>query len=548
MGRIWIKNGTLIDGSGAGRYKADVVIENDRIAKIYKDAEVTLPSEDMTVLDVSGAVVTPGFIDVHRHCDRSPFDAQLGVHSACNPDGGYAEVLLRQGITTTITGNCGISMYPLSQDITVRKQMQDYYAPILGDFSMCEDIQTFPDYMHSLGQVPLAVNTMAMIGIGAVRICVNGFSDRPLTRGQIQMCQAIVEDAMKKGAPGATIGLMYLPECYSTVDELGEILKPLGKYDKILCTHIRGEGDSLVTSVEEVIEIARRAGCKLEISHLKSCGIKNWRKEIYRVIERIDAANARGQKVYCDFYPYDCGSTTLMSLIPPAFVKGDLSAALRRMGTPEGVDLLREMLTRDYEDWDNYVISLGWDKAEISSVSRPENQWMIGKNIKEIAEEGDFKDEVEAASRILLSENGNVAIVIHSMDQQDVDTIAKLPYSIVISDAIYADTNRPHPRMYGAFPHVIRDFVENRRILTLEEAIHKMTGLPAERFGIKNRGVIREGNLADLNIFEEKEFCDNATYQNPTLLPSGLRYCLVNGRIAVDKDRVVNYSLGKILR
>lgn len=538
MSSVLIRNGWVIDGSGTAAFQADVLIQDQFIRAIQPGLT---PAPETQVLDAKNLVLTPGFIDIHRHCDTGPLQ-----DNAPFPD--YGDVLLRQGITTTVTGNCGISLYPLSPNAQVRSEMQSYYAPVLGPITAYQQITSYQDYMAALAERSLPVNTMAMIGTGAVRIAVNGFSEEPLTPEQVEQGRGMVEAAMQQGAPGASIGLMYLPECYASVQELGRILEPLGKYDRILCTHIRGEGDSLVRSIAEVIEIARLAGCRLEISHFKSCGLKNWGKGIYEAIDLIEAARHKGQKVYCDFYPYDCGSTTLLSLIPPAFVAGDLARALQQMQTRSGQQQLRDMLAREYADWDNYVISLGWDKAEISAVERPENQWMIGKNITEIAREGSFADEVEAAASLLVAENGNVAIVIHSMDSRDVDAVAKLPDSLVISDAIYAETKRPHPRMYGAFPHVIHDFVAERRVLSLETAVKKMTSLPAQRMRLDKRGSLKVGYYADINVFDPSRFQDHATYAEPTELPAGLSWTLINGRIVLKNDQIQNKQAGQLLK
>jgi N-acyl-D-amino-acid deacylase len=537
-----IRQGLICDGTGTEPFTGDVMIEGDRITGVSHEIQ---RDNETDVIDAEGCIVTPGFIDIHRHCDKKPLDEKDGLISGKHP---YGEVLLRQGITTVAAGNCGISMTPLSPDENIRDQMYDYYAPVLGDISRYRHIGTFSGYMDELERCDLPVNTMALIGLGAVRISVNGFSDTRLSQDQIRICQEKVEEALICGAPGVSIGLMYLPECYSTAEETGEILKPLGRYDRVLCTHIRGEGDSLVKSVEEVIEIARVAGCRLEISHFKSCGIKNWGIEIYKAVRLIDDANRRGQRVTCDFYPYDCGSTTLMSLIPPKFIGGDPKSAISILKTEKGREKLRSALKKEYEDWDNYVISLGWDKAEISAVSREENRWMLGKNITEIAREGRYADEVEAVSELLVSENGSVAIIIKSMDQRDVDEIAKLPYSAVISDAIYAENARPHPRMYGAFPRVISDYVVKRKILSLQGAVSKMTSIPAKRMKISDRGCIREGMFADLNVFKLDEFRDTASYEEPEKLACGIKLCFVNGRKAVENDKILNSDLGRLIK
>lgn len=532
-----IVGGMIYDGEGNPPFVGDIRIWNDKISEVGYCLERNGKEE---IFDAEGLAVTPGFIDIHRHCDKKPFEKE-------NNGDPYGEVLLRQGITTTVTGNCGISMYPLSGDAKTAAQMRDYYAPVLGDIGEYSDVVGYEEYLKRLRECRLPVNTGSMIGMGAVRIAVNGFSDRPLTGEEVQRCRNIIEEALRLGAAGVSIGLMYLPECYETARELGEILKPVGKYGRIVTAHIRGEGDSLVKSVEEAIRIGKLAGCRMQISHFKSCGLRNWRKEIFRAIDCIEKARREGQQVACDFYPYDCGSTTLLSMIPPAFAKGGLREMLEELETENGRNRLREMLKRSYEDWDNYAVSLGWDKVLLSSAADPRNQEMIGKSIPQIARAWGCTDEIEAVARLLVSERGTAAAIIRSMDQEDIDTVARLPYSCVISDAIYAQTDRPHPRMYGAFPRVIREYVRERGVLTMQEAVRKMTGIPAERMRIALRGKIREGYYADLNVFSPEEFRDTADYISPAQFPAGLRYCFVNGSLAVKEDAVLEDGKGSLV-
>lgn len=538
MGKILIQNGIVYNGKDDSGVKQDIRIENERIAEVGTDL---LQREGEMVINAGGMTVTPGFIDIHRHCDKSPLEQE-------QTKGDYGQVLLRQGITTVITGNCGISMYPLHNDPDVIKQMQNYYEPVLGNIRPYSSVASYRDYMEKLSDCSLPVNTGAMIGMGAVRIAVKGFDAGRFTAEEIETCKGIIRDALDAGAPGASIGLMYLPECHESAEELGEILKPVGAAGKIVTAHIRGEGDSLVKSIEEAILIGRLAECRMEISHLKSCGTVNWNREIYRAIACIEEARRNGQQVVCDFYPYDCGSTTLMSMIPPTFVNGDIGAALKRLESKAGQEVLRSLLKENYPDWDNYAVSLGWDKVILSSVSKEENKKMLGKSIPEITESFGFFDEVEAVSWLLTSENGTAAIIIRSMSQADVDVISALPYSCLISDAIYAETDRPHPRMYGAFPKFLADFVKERKVLSFSEAIRKMTSMPAERLGILHRGQIREGFYADLNIFNPEVFHDCATYLEPARLAEGLSYCLINGEIVVKDDQVLSTKKGKLLQ
>lgn len=537
MGRILLVNGTVFDGKGNEPVSADILIEDDKIAEIGTNLERTGAEE---IFDVAGLVVTPGFVDMHRHCDKSPFETVKGENT-------YGKVLLRQGITTVATGNCGISMYPLSSDEAVVEEMRNYYAPVLGNIEAFGAIATYGDYRKRLAESELPVNTAAMIGMGTIRIAVKGFSEEPFTPREIEACRNMIEKALEQGAPGVSIGLMYLPECFETVEELGEILKPVGRYGRIVTAHIRGEGDSLVKSVEEIIQIGRIAGCRMEISHFKSCGMANWNREIFKAIRLIEEAREEGMLVDCDFYPYDCGSTTLLSMIPPEFINGNIPEALARLQTEDGRQLLRDMLKRTYDNWDNYAISLDWDKVILSAAAKEQNQDKIGKSIPEIVEAFHYVDEVEAVSDLLVSENATAAIIIRSMDQSDIDVIARLPYSCLISDAIYAETDRPHPRMYGAFPRFIHDYVYQRKVLPLKDAIQKMTSMPAERIGLDKRGVIEKGAFADLNVFDPVAFRDMATYVESTRYAEGLNYCFLNGRLVVKDDEILSENAGRIL-
>lgn len=539
MNEILLKGGQIYDGTGRKPYTADLLIRGDRIAKIGRDLAV---SGSAVSFNLDGLSVTPGFIDIHRHCDKEP----LLPKNENRP--GYGSVLLRQGITSVVTGNCGISMYPLNPDSSAADQMRSYYAPVLGDIAPFKKIVNYEAYLKDLGKVSLPVNTGSMIGMGAVRIAVKGFSDAPFTLREIRQCQEIISTALSQGALGVSIGLMYLPECWETPEELGEILKPLGRQGRILTTHIRGEGDSLVKSIEEVLKIAEIAGCRLEISHFKSCGIRNWGTTLRKAIRLIEDARSAGQDVSCDFYPYNCGSTTLMSLVPPQFVNGDIRQALQKLQTETGLREFRSLLGQTFPDWDNYTVSLGLDRVVLSAVSCEKNRPLLGQNITQIARTRCQGDEAAALAELLVSENGAAAAIIQSMDAADVDTVAVLPYSLLISDAIYADTDCPHPRMFGAFPHFLHDFSVKRKLLPLSKAIAKMTKMPALRMGIQERGEIKEGYFSDLNVFDPDHFCDHADYTAPLEPASGLDYCFVNGKLTVRNDCVLSEENGLLLK
>lgn len=532
--RTVIKNGLVYEGLGHAPLYRDLLISGDRITDIAARGAINVLKTDL-VIDASGKVVCPGFVDIHRHHDAKPF---------LDPDFGRTE--LSQGITTAVSGNCGISMVPCPAD---PEEAQEFYAfeePVMGPISPGGP-KSYEDYLNRLYETPLPINTAQLVGTGSVKICVKGFSDTPYTEEELEKAEAFIEDAMKRGAPGVSLGIMYIPECYSSRAEFERILRPVGRYHRLITTHIRGEGDSMVESVKEVIAIAREVGCALEISHIKSCGVSNWRKEIYRAIAEIEKARAEGMDVTCDFYPYDGGSTALTTMLPPAFIRGNMKEALARLGTPEGVTEFRKLSRRLYEDWDNFCITLGWERILVSGVVLPENKKFLGLRMTEAAEKFGFEDAEALAAWLMYSESGKTAIINMSMDQRDIDTVAGLPWSNIISDAIYAKTDTPHPRMFGTFPKVIRDYVKTRKVLCMEEAIRKMTGAPAARMGLKDRGVIRIGAYADILVFDPEKFIDKATYESPALRPEGLSLCMVNGRIVIENDIWNGVRAGQVL-
>ena len=512
MKRILIQNGTVYDGLGGQPYQADLLVQDDRIVQIAPG----ITEQADQIIDATGKVVTPGFVDIHRHHDAKPLN-----------DPHFGEVELAQGITTAVAGNCGISMTPRPEKDADAQAYYSFEEAVMGPIGL--------DGPHT------------MIGTGTVKICVKGFSDTPYTQQELDAARALIEEAMAAGAPGVSLGIMYLPECYSSTDEFAYILEPVGRYHRVITTHIRGEGDSMVQSVREVIEIARRVGCALEISHFKSCGMKNWGKDIHTAIADIEAARAQGMDVTVDFYPYEGGSTALTTMLPPVFVAGDMTRALEKLGTPEGVEEFRRTSSVLYDDWDNFCITLGWDRIIISGVVRPENEKFLGLRVTEAAEKFGFEDATALAAYLMHSEDGKTAIINMSMSQDDIDTVARLPWSNIISDAIYAKTDTPHPRMFGAFPKVLREYVAQRGIYTLQEAIRRMTSQPAARMGLVGRGSLQKGNYADILVFDPQKFTDYATFTDPARKATGLDWCLVNGEVAIDHDRRTSHNGGMVL-
>jgi N-acyl-D-amino-acid deacylase len=483
-------------------------------------------------IDAGGRLVCPGFIDLHRHCDTAALREDFGL------------IELSQGITSCFAGNCGMS--PVPNVPSSRQALEQYLAPCLGSFEQ-ETFTTHREYLARLQSAALPINMGFYAGMGALRIAAKGFSPAPFTRKEMDTAQGLLRDALDNGASGLSIGLMYVPELYSSTDEIAALASVMKGRKGILCTHMRWETEHLVKAVKEVIAVAKKAEVPLEISHFKAAGMKAWRRILYRAIETIEAERARGMDITVDFYPYDCGSSTMMQMLPPGYLAIGVEEAIAGLNKSENVEKIRKLLVEGEENWDNLSQTIGWDRTIISSVNLEENRKFLGKSVAACVREYGFQDEVEMAARLIYSEKGKVAIINQSMCLEDIDAIARLPYSSLISDALYGDRKNPHPRLYGAFPRFLRDFVRERKVLDLPTAIHKMTALPAQRVGLNDRGLLRPGYRADILIFDPEDFRDNAEYLAPTRLATCLDYAIIGGKTAYREGELLCRDQGTVI-
>lgn len=525
-----IRNGMIADGTKNMPYRADILVVDDKIAEINEKLLGDL-NDTARIIDAAGRFVTPGFVDIHRHCDYAVLKEDFGA------------IELSQGITSVVTGSCGLTPFPLRHEY--KQQFDNLLSPCLGSLVHEELFYNYKDYAGFLCKQPLPVHIGNLIGSCSVRIAVKGFVKTAFSRNEMEQAKALIEEAMSNGALGLSMGIMYTPEFYSTEEELSELAGAAAKHGGVLTSHIRGEGDSLVSSVKEIIGIAKKAEIPLQISHFKSCGMHNWQNGIYKAIELIERERNTGMDISVDFYPYIGGSTTLLSLIPPCFLRSTLKETWDFMGTDKAREELEFVLSKNYDNWDNYLLSLGFQRIIITSTELSKNKRYIGKTLADIIKEG--YDPYQFLCDIMSEEQGRVGIIVMSMSQLDVDVIAKLPYSFVISDALYAESGVPHPRLYAAFPKILRDFVKERNVLSLTEAIQKMTGKPAEKMRLKNRGKIKEGFIADINIFDLDHVSDNSDFVNSKILSSGMDYVMVGGKIRWRNETLVGENNGVYL-
>lgn len=529
---VLIKNGLIYDGSGTLPFQGDILIREGEIVDITSRIDCL----DAEVVDASGKMVTPGFIDIHRHCDIMPFT---------NPD--FGEIELTQGITTTFVGNCGLA--PVPSVPQWREALYDYLEPVIGVMPENRVFETYEDYVKALEQVDLPINMGFFAASDSIKVALKGFGDRAYTKEEQIKAGEYVKQALDLGAFGLTLGIMYQPECYSSKEELIDVVRAAAGRNVVLCTHIRGEGDSLVESVDEVIDVAARAGVPLNISHFKATGIKNWNQKIFQAIDRIEQARESGQDVTADFYPYDGGSTTLQSLLPPTVMKESTELLVAYLAEPEGKLKLKEELGKTHAGWDNMAESIGWERILISSVTLKKNAFMQGKTIGALAKKLGYQEPSDFVADLLVEEKGKVGIIVLSMSQQDVDTVAKLPYTMLISDALYGgDTKHAHPRLLGTTARFLQDYVQKRNVLTMEQAIKKMTSMPAKRMGLSDRGLLMAGYQADVLVFDPKRFKDHADYTGNHGLCTGLDLVLLGGIKVLENGVLLDCTRGKLLK
>ncbi len=511
-----IRGGEVIDGSGAPPFRGDIGVKDGRI-----EAVGDLSGEKAgKVIEGVGGYVTPGFIDIHSHSD---FSVLIGPR---------AESKVRQGVTTEVIGNCGSSAAPLSgQKLErVRKQNPDLRV----------DWARLSEYRMRVEERGVALNLVPLTGQGNIRATVMGYREGEPTPAERKEMLSLLEQSLGEGSWGLSTGLIYPPGIYSGFDELVELISLTAESGGIYATHLRDESGGVVEAVEEAILLAGESGASLQISHLKAQGRSNWGL-LDSCLERIESARAGGLLVHCDRYPYTAGSTGLDILLPAWTYAGGEEEELKRLSDPA----LREKIKGD-------INCDEWDAVKVSRVMSPGNKKYEGWSLAEIA--ADRKEKPGDSLLNLLSEERlRVEALFFSMSPGNLEKILRKDYCLVGSDssarAVSGPLSRgkPHPRAYGTFPGFLRSYAADG-LLSWEEAVHKITGLPARKLGLEGRGLVRAGAAADLVLLNPERLKDRATYQDPHRYPEGLDYVIVNGEIVVEGGEQTEKLPGKVLR
>ena len=507
---IVIRSGRVLDGAGNPWILADVAIKDGRFAKIGKIA-----GRGKREIDAAGKYVSPGWIDM---MDQSGSVLRRS---------GLAENKLQEGVTTAIGGEGGTPV-PAAQ---------------------------VGEYFNTLERQGISINFGSYFSETQARVAVLGMSARAPTPPELERMRAIMDTAMRGGAMGMTTALIYPPSSYSSTDELVEVAKAAAKYGGTYASHIRGEGKEVVESVREAIAIGERAGMPVEVFHLKVAHKPAWGILMDSVRIVVEAARARGVDVAADLYVYTAGGTGLEATIPSWAAEGGNDSLRARLANPETRARLKREITTGSPGWWNIIEAAGgWEGIVLVNARNPDNAKYEQKSIAQIARETG-KDPADAAWDLVSQGRGRVMAIYHMMGEADIETALRFPWTSIGSDAGAVaqigqtdDTGLPHPRSFGNFPRVIARYVKARPVLTLPEAIRKMTGWPATRMRLANRGTITEGNWADVTIFDLDSLQDRATYEKPMEFPTGIEWVLVNGVVTMDHGKHTGAKAGRALR
>jgi N-acyl-D-amino-acid deacylase len=525
-----VTNGTVIDGSGAPPFSADVGIKGDRIAKIGRLRGATA----MHTLDAHGLVVAPGFIDM------------LGQSESFLLIDPRAMSKVMMGVTTEITGE-GESIAPINDRIL--KEQEDFNRR----YNLTVDWRTLGEYFQRLDKQGAGVNLGTFVGATQVREYVIGYDDRPPTAAELEQMKELVADAMKDGALGVSTSLQYVPARFAKTDEIVELAKVAHQYGGIYISHQRSEANAIDDSMKEVFEIARRAQIPAEIWHFKTAYQKNWGR-MPEMLRRIAAARRRGLKITADVYPYVAGSTSLSACLPPWALEGGTDAMIARLKDPQTRDRLKWEISADSKTWENiYLGSGGPSGILIASVVNRDLESSQGKRLSEVAS-AQNKDPLDALFDFIIADHGQTGAIFFMMQESDMRAALKSPFVSICTDNGARATDGPlagsksHPRGWGTYPRILGKYVRDEKLMTLEFAIHKMTGLPASNVGLKQRGLIREGYFADITIFDPNTVIDRATFEEPNQYPVGINFVIVNGQIEVDNGQRTTLEAGRVLR
>lgn len=522
-----IRNGKIIDGTGSPWYYGDIGISNGIIKKIGKLNHI----ESVETIDAQRHIVSPGFIDMHTHSDLVILDDPL------------IEAKVRQGITTDLLGQDGIAAAPLPSAYVSpwKKNM----AGLNGTPPIEWDWRTVGEYISKIEANKPSYNLAVLVPHGNIRMEVMGLDNRLATDQEIEQMQRVLRRSLDEGAVGLSTGLIYPPCCFAEMKELEALCQVIAEYGVPLVIHQRSEGDEILESMQELVDMMKRCGAHLHFSHLKNCGKDNWHKTA-DVLRTIDLARADGLEVTFDQYPYTAGSTMLSAILPPWAHDGGSEKMLERLkDSVQRKRMISEMATA-LKGWDSISKWADWEGIIITAVATEDSKGFVGKTIKEIGAIKNTTDYANLALDLILQEKNAIGMIDFVMDEESVQAILAHPAGTIGSDGLLG--GEPHPRAYGSFPRILGKYVRENHVLSLEEMIRRMTSQPARIIGLQDRGIIREGMAADIVIFNPDSIIDQATYETPRQHNKGIDYVIVNGQIVINKEQSYRKPAGVVFK
>lgn len=521
---VVIRKGLVIDGTGSPGFLGDVALEGDRIRAVGDLGD----NRGRTEIDASGLVVCPGFIDLHSHSD---FALLAEPH---------ADAKVMQGITTDVMGQDGYSAAPIRPELV--PEYRQFLSGLAGSYPVDWSWSTMGEYLARFDRAA-ATNVASMVGHGTVRMNVLGTRSDPATGAELARMSELVEQAFAEGATDLSYGLIYVPSLFANREELNQMGRTVHRFGGSVVYHIRNEADSVLESLEEVLQVARDTGVRTHISHLKVSGAKNWpRAEL--VMEAIDGAIAEGLDITFEQYPYPAGSTMLSAVLPPWVLEGGTAEAVARLQDRT----LRPRILRDIEQgvgrWQSLGIISAW-KITISAAGSAANQDKVGRGLIELAAQQGITP-AEFAIALLAEEEMNVSMIIFHQSEEVIARFMRHPRGGFGTDGLLG--GKPHPRLYGTYPRILGRYVRVEKVLRLEEAVRKATSLAADRLRLADRGRIAPGKAADLVIFNPGTVAETATFEEPRQFPVGIPWVLVNGVPVVKEGEPTGALPGRSLR
>lgn len=518
---LLISGATIIDGTGREPFSGEIGVRDDRIAEVGKSL-----GRARKTIKAGGKVVAPGFIDIHSHSD---------YHLLVNP---RAESKIRQGVTMEVGGNCGYSAAPVSREVA-RERLKSFPSA----FGLKHPWRTVSEYFCYLEDLGISVNFALLGGHNTIRASVMGGDPGTPDSRELRKILALAEEALEAGAIGLSTGLAYAPACFSGKRELMELGRLARERGVIFSSHLRSEGNGLLEALDEFLAVGKETGASLEISHLKTMGEENWGK-LDAAFEKIEDCLPKGYPVLADRYPYTAANTGLSSILPRWALAGDSREIRARLSSPRTFDrLVREVdASHDEKYWRGVIVSQAQRKA---------NQKWEGKSVWTACR---GKNPAEFALKLLKNDRFYTSIHVQAMSEKNLERILNKPWVMVGSDSAVRSIRgplrqgKPHPRAFGTFPRILGAYAREKKLLLLPRAVHKMTGMPARKLGLADRGVIKAGYFADLVIFSPDLISDRSTYAEPYQYPTGIDYVIVNGKVVIEEGRHTGVRAGRVIR